>query len=146
MQRYSILQMHTPTMDRSLSAWTPLVVSGGPSPLLCFTSLSLCGPASGTAWNLALVRLSCLHVGDCGKFFCSQHDTCRGLSASCFTGLTPSERTYVLETIYYLYPGLCRVAGRALTSAFYQTLGKEAFAESRIRQSPALGNELVYVV
>jgi hypothetical protein len=29
-------------MDRSLSAWTPLVVSGGPSPLLCFTSLSLC--------------------------------------------------------------------------------------------------------
>lgn len=28
-------------MDRSLSAWTPLVVSGGPSPLLCFTSLSL---------------------------------------------------------------------------------------------------------
>jgi hypothetical protein len=77
---------------------------------------------------------------------CSQHDTCRGLSASCFTGLTPSERTYVLETIYYLYPGLYRVAGGALTSAFCQTLGKEVFVESRTRQSPALGNELVYVV
>jgi hypothetical protein len=33
-----------------------------------------------------------------------------------------------------------------LPSAFYQALGKKAFAESRTRQSPALGNELVYRV
>jgi hypothetical protein len=34
----------------------------------------------------------------------------------------------------------------ALPSAFCWALGKEAFAESRTRQSPALGNELVYRV
>jgi hypothetical protein len=31
-----------------------------------------------------------------------------------------------------------------LPSAFSRALGKAAFAESRTRQSPALGNELVY--
>jgi hypothetical protein len=35
---------------------------------------------------------------------------------------------------------------RALSSVFCQALGKEAFAESRTRQSHALGNELVYRV
>jgi hypothetical protein len=34
----------------------------------------------------------------------------------------------------------------SLPIAFYRALGKEAFAENRIRQSPALGNELVYRV
>jgi hypothetical protein len=34
----------------------------------------------------------------------------------------------------------------SLPSAFYQTLSKEDFAESRTRQSPALGKELVYRV
>jgi hypothetical protein len=33
-----------------------------------------------------------------------------------------------------------------LPSAFCRALGKEGFAESRTRQSPALGNELVYRV
>jgi hypothetical protein len=32
----------------------------------------------------------------------------------------------------------------ALPGAFYRALGKEAFAESRTRQSPTLGKELVY--
>jgi hypothetical protein len=31
-----------------------------------------------------------------------------------------------------------------LPSAFCRALGKEAFAECRTRQSPTLGNELVY--
>jgi hypothetical protein len=34
----------------------------------------------------------------------------------------------------------------SLPSAFYRALGKEDFAESRTRQSPALGKELVYRV
>jgi hypothetical protein len=34
----------------------------------------------------------------------------------------------------------------SLPSAFYRALGKEDFAESRTRQSTALGNELVYRV
>jgi hypothetical protein len=35
---------------------------------------------------------------------------------------------------------------KPLPSAFYRALGKEDFAESRTRQSPALGKELVYWV
>jgi hypothetical protein len=46
---------------------------------------------------------------------------------------------------HYRNPGLCRVL-TSLPSAFYRALSKEAFAESRTRQSPALGNELVYWV
>jgi hypothetical protein len=34
----------------------------------------------------------------------------------------------------------------SLPSAFYRALGKDGFAESRTRQSPALGKELVYRV
>jgi hypothetical protein len=34
----------------------------------------------------------------------------------------------------------------ALPSAFCRALGKDGFAESRTRQIPALGNELVYRV
>jgi hypothetical protein len=34
----------------------------------------------------------------------------------------------------------------ALSSAFCRVLGKDSFAESRTRQSPALGNDLVYRV
>jgi hypothetical protein len=44
---------------------------------------------------------------------------------------------------HYPNPSLCRVPG-SLPSAFYRALGKEDFAESRTRQSPALGKELVY--
>jgi hypothetical protein len=52
-----------------------------------------------------------------------------------------------LEQIFkhYRNPGLCRVPG-ALPSAFCRVLGKDAFAESRTRQSLALGNDLVYRV
>jgi hypothetical protein len=46
---------------------------------------------------------------------------------------------------HYRNPGLCRVPG-SLPSAFYRALDKEYFAESRTRQSPALGKELVYRV
>jgi hypothetical protein len=46
---------------------------------------------------------------------------------------------------HYRNSGLCRVPA-ALPSAFYRALGKEDFAESRTRQSPALGKELVYRV
>jgi hypothetical protein len=46
---------------------------------------------------------------------------------------------------HYWNLGLCRVPG-ALPSAFYRALGKEVFAESRTRQSPALDKELVYRV
>jgi hypothetical protein len=44
---------------------------------------------------------------------------------------------------HYRNPSLCRVPG-SLPSAFYRALGKEDFAESRTRQSPALSKELVY--
>jgi hypothetical protein len=47
--------------------------------------------------------------------------------------------------MHYRNPGLCRVSG-TLPSAFYRALGKENFAESRTRQSPALGKEIVYRV
>jgi hypothetical protein len=52
-----------------------------------------------------------------------------------------------LEQIFkhYWNSGLCRVPG-ALPSAFCRALGKDAFAESRTRQNPALGNDLVYRV
>jgi hypothetical protein len=46
---------------------------------------------------------------------------------------------------HYRNPGLCRVPG-SLPSAFYRALGKEDFAESRTRQSPALGKEHIYRV
>jgi hypothetical protein len=46
---------------------------------------------------------------------------------------------------HYQNPGICRVSD-ALPCAFHRTLGKEAFAKSRTRQSPALGKELVYRV
>jgi hypothetical protein len=46
---------------------------------------------------------------------------------------------------HYRNPALCRVPA-SLPSAFYRALGKEDFAESRTRQSTALGNELVYRV
>jgi hypothetical protein len=45
----------------------------------------------------------------------------------------------------YRNPRLCRVSN-SLPSAFCRALGKEGFAESRTRQSPALGNELIYRV
>jgi hypothetical protein len=47
--------------------------------------------------------------------------------------------------VHYRNSGLCRVP-RALPSAFCWALGKDSFAESRTRQSPALGNDLVYRV
>jgi hypothetical protein len=47
--------------------------------------------------------------------------------------------------IHYRNPGLCRVPD-SLPSAFCRALGKGCFTESRTRQSPALGNELVYRV
>jgi hypothetical protein len=50
-----------------------------------------------------------------------------------------------MRSIHYRNPGLCRVPG-SLPSAFYRALGKEHFAESRTRQSPALGKVLVYRV
>jgi hypothetical protein len=46
-------------------------------------------------------------------------------------------------TRHYRNPGLCRVPD-SLPSAFCRALGKGGFVESRTRQSPALGNELVY--
>jgi hypothetical protein len=46
---------------------------------------------------------------------------------------------------HYRNPGLCRVSA-SLPSAFSCALDKAAFAESRTRQSPALGNELIYRV
>jgi hypothetical protein len=46
---------------------------------------------------------------------------------------------------HYRNPGLYRVPV-SLPSAFCRELGKERFAESRTRQSLALGNELVYRV
>jgi hypothetical protein len=46
---------------------------------------------------------------------------------------------------HYRNPGLCRVPA-SLPSAFSRALGKAAFAESRTRQSPALGNKMVYQV
>jgi hypothetical protein len=49
------------------------------------------------------------------------------------------------DTDHYRNLGLCRVPG-SLSSAFYRALGKEGFTESRTRQSPALGKELVYRV
>jgi hypothetical protein len=52
--------------------------------------------------------------------------------------------TLVLR-IHYRNTCLCRVPG-ALPSAFCRALGKEAFAESRTRQSPTLGNDHVYRV
>jgi hypothetical protein len=56
----------------------------------------------------------------------------------------------ILESRYqrvthYRNLGLCRVPD-SLPSAFCRALGKGCFAESRTRQSPALGNELVYRV
>jgi hypothetical protein len=48
--------------------------------------------------------------------------------------------------LHYRNPALCRVP-ESLPSAFYRALGKEEdFAESRTRQSPPLGKELVYRV
>jgi hypothetical protein len=47
--------------------------------------------------------------------------------------------------LHYQNPGLCPVPA-SLSSAFSRAVGKAAFAESRTRQSPALGNELVYRV
>jgi hypothetical protein len=47
--------------------------------------------------------------------------------------------------IHYRNPSLCRVSD-SLPSAFCRALGKEVFAESRTRQSPALGKELLYRV
>jgi hypothetical protein len=46
---------------------------------------------------------------------------------------------------HYQNPSLYRVLG-SLLSAFCRALDKEAFAECRTRQSPALGNEFVYRV
>jgi hypothetical protein len=40
---------------------------------------------------------------------------------------------------HYRNPGLCRVL-------FCRALGKDFFTESRTRQSPALGNDVVYRV
>jgi hypothetical protein len=45
--------------------------------------------------------------------------------------------------IHYRNPRLCRVPA-ALPSAFSRALGKDGFAESRTRQSLALGNEHLY--
>jgi hypothetical protein len=47
------------------------------------------------------------------------------------------------EVHHYRNLALCRVP-ESLPSAFYRALGKEDFAESRTRQSPTLGKELVY--
>jgi hypothetical protein len=46
---------------------------------------------------------------------------------------------------HYQNPRLCRVS-LSLPSAFCRALGKEGFAESRTRQSSALGNEPLYRV
>jgi hypothetical protein len=46
---------------------------------------------------------------------------------------------------HYRNPRLCRVSD-SLPSVFCRTLGKEGFAESRTRQSSALGNEPLYRV
>jgi hypothetical protein len=48
-------------------------------------------------------------------------------------------------TIHYRSSGLCRMSG-SLPSAFCRTLDKDSFAESRTRQSPTLGNEVVHRV
>jgi hypothetical protein len=50
----------------------------------------------------------------------------------------------LLDT-HYRNPDLCRVPA-ALPSAFYRTLGKTDFAESRTRQSPTLGKDPIYRV
>jgi hypothetical protein len=55
------------------------------------------------------------------------------------TGMKEARHTH------YRNPDLCRVP-ESLPSAFYRALGKEDFAESRTRQRPALGKELVYRV
>jgi hypothetical protein len=47
--------------------------------------------------------------------------------------------------MHYRNSGLCRVPA-SLSSAFSRALGKEIFAESHTRQSPALGKEIVYRV
>jgi hypothetical protein len=51
----------------------------------------------------------------------------------------------LIQSRHYLNPRLCRVSD-SLPSAFCRALGKEGFTESRTRQSPALGNELIYRV
>jgi hypothetical protein len=48
-----------------------------------------------------------------------------------------------MADIHYQNPALCRVLG-ASPSNFCWALGKEAFAECRTQQSPALGNKRVY--
>jgi hypothetical protein len=53
---------------------------------------------------------------------------------------------YNLKSHYYIHywnPWLCRVSD-SLPSVFCRALGKKGFAESRTRQSSALGNELIY--
>jgi hypothetical protein len=52
---------------------------------------------------------------------------------------------YSQSTLHYRNPGLCRVP-TSLPSVFSRAFDKAAFAESHTRQSPALGNELVYRV
>jgi hypothetical protein len=64
---------------------------------------------------------------------------------SSYRSSTPACSKSLLGIIHYRNPGLCRVP-TALPSAFYRTLGKEDFVESRTRQSPALGKELLYRV
>jgi hypothetical protein len=64
--------------------------------------------------------------------------------------LLPKNSTYLLLRMrltpnHYRNLCLCRVPG-SLPSAFYRALDKEDFAESRTRQSPTLGKELVYRV
>jgi hypothetical protein len=49
------------------------------------------------------------------------------------------------RSCHYRNPGLCRVP-TALSSAFCRALGKDFFTESRTRQSPTPGNEVVYQV
>jgi hypothetical protein len=50
-----------------------------------------------------------------------------------------------MQVKHYRNPSLCQVPD-ALPSAFSRALGKDGFAESRTRQSLALGNEARYRV
>jgi hypothetical protein len=76
----------------------------------------------------------------------SQHSSTQGHNSNAlWLGFLRNIYNTASSVDHYQNPGLCRVLG-FLSSAFYRALGKEVFAESRTRQSPALGNELVYRV
>jgi hypothetical protein len=66
----------------------------------------------------------------------------KGMPVSCWSDVYPTCKT---NGQHYRNLRLYRVLD-SLPSAFCRALGKEDSTESRTRQSPALGNELIYQV